>query len=147
MEERNQENEISKDISELILDPELQNAIDDIPDENSRRLISERIVAITKFSMIANGENSSENSLAKKMTPEHITTFLSTQEKEMELGFQEKTKEKIFFVVILLIMSIFILILIRSLKSTPELLKEIVIALISGTSGLLAGYGYGKNKD
>lgn len=90
--------------------------------------------------------NHLENPLVKKITEEHISSFLEGSKQNMELEYKDKKQNKIFVGLIILAVMIFIVILILLLKDTPELMEKIICTFVGLITGIIGGYGFGKNK-
>lgn len=97
------------------------------------------------FSMIS--RTSPEGEIAKKITPDHITSMLNAQEKGMEYTYKENKNRMVFYAIILTIIIIAVIVIIVLLKdNNSEAMTQILTALISAALGAAGGYGYGVNK-
>ena len=141
----------SQGSKETIHHNEGENA--DIPDEiegvlsklpGPERENMTRIIA-AGFSFLS--LSSPEGEVAKKITPEHITTILDQQEKGMDYTYKEGLQKKIFFVVILVIIILAVIAIIALLKDeNPDIMYQILTVLISASLGAAGGYGIGIGK-
>lgn len=126
-------------------DEDFSKSIDDVlknvPKEE-RRIIKRTI----GMSMQMGSAMSPEMELMKKMTPEHVSEFLSTQKEAMQNDYKEKNYNKLFLLLVLLISLVFIILLIYLLKNNPEILEKVLILLGGLIPGLFGGYGFGKTK-
>lgn len=89
---------------------------------------------------------SPEAELMNKMTSEHITSFLGSQDTAMKKQFQESRENKIFMFGIFLVALIFIIIIIVLLKNNTDIMEKILFTLGGLVSGAFGGYGYAKTK-
>ena len=87
-----------------------------------------------------------EMELMKKINDEHITTYLESAKEEMEMSYKERGQNKFFIAGVLLSTMIFIVVIILILKDVPDVMEKVLYALIGLVTGILGGYGIGKNK-
>jgi len=92
------------------------------------------------------GQNSAESAVAKKLTPEHISTFLDITKEDMQKSYKESLFNKIFIFAILCISLLFFVFLVSALQSDPELLENLIFGIIGLVGGALGGYGVGIRK-
>lgn len=119
--------------------PEMAEVLNDLP-EPQRKEMSRMITA--SFGMIS--RTSPEGEIAKKITPDHISSMLNAQEKSMDYAYRENQHRMIFFVVILAIVITAIIVIIILLKdNNSEAMTQILTALISAALGAAGGYGIG----
>lgn len=90
---------------------------------------------------------SPEAELMNKMTPDHISSFLDSQDTAMKKQFQESRENKIFTFGIFLVTLIFIVALILLLKDKPEIMEKVLFTLGGIVTGAFGGYGYAKSKN
>ena len=122
--------------------PEMAEVLSTLPEAQRKEVT--RIMTMG-FSMIS--RSSPEGEIAKKITPEHISTMLTTQQKGLDYTYKESRFEKIIFVVILLIIiSAVIAIIILLRDKDPETMSQILTVLISAALGAVGGYGIGVKK-
>lgn len=127
--------------SEENFDSEFDEILEGIPAEERhevRRMIG--------MSMRMGGIISPEMELMKKMTPEHVTEFLTTQNKAMENQYKENRENKIFLFFVLFTVLAFIVVLIVLLKDNPEMMEKVLFSLGGLVTGLFGGYGLGRYK-
>ena len=84
--------------------------------------------------------------LMKKMTTENVTEFLQGQREVSNNQFKESRDNKIFLVIVLLMVLIFVTALVILLKGNPDMLEKVLYTLGGLVAGLFGGYGYGKSK-
>lgn len=121
--------------------PEIAEVLSELPDPQ-RKEVTRMMMA--SFSMIS--RSSPEGEIAKKITPDHISSMLAAQQKGMDYTYKENQCQKIFFVVILLIVICAVIAIIVLLKDNPEVMMQILTALISAALGAAGGYGVGSKK-
>ncbi len=99
------------------------------------------------FSMIS--RTSPEGEIAKKITPEHISSMLNAQEKGLDYTYKENQHRMVFFTIVLLIVIGAIIAIIFLLRdNNSEVMTQILNALISAALGAAGGYGIGvKNRN
>lgn len=90
---------------------------------------------------------SPETEVMRKVTSEHISKFLDSQDTAMNKQFQEVKESKIYTFGIFLFTLIFIVILIILLKDNPEVMEKVLFTLGGLVTGAIGGYGYGKTKN
>jgi len=100
-----------------------------------------RFISIMKESMFA-GFMSSNDTIAEKITTEHISKVLENADTQDKRDRQERRSEKNYQIIFLLIGLVFIGFLIIFLKDDKDLLYKIIIAIIS----FIGGFGMGKIK-
>lgn len=127
--------------SEENFDSDFDEILEGIPAEERHE-----VRRIMGMSMKMGGIISPEMELMKKMTPEHVTEFLTTQKKAMENQYIENRENKIFLFLVLLIVLAFIVILIILLKDNPEMMEKVLFSLGGLVTGLFGGYGLGRYK-
>ncbi|WP_024348171.1 hypothetical protein [Lacrimispora indolis] len=120
---------------------DIDSVLENIPKED-RRVIKRMI----GMSMQMGGSISPEVELMKKMTPEHVSDFLSTQKEAMQNSYKEKNMNKLFLFLVLLVTLVFIIVLIILLKDKPEVMEKVLFTLGGLITGLFGGYGIGKTK-
>lgn len=122
--------------------PEMAEVLNGLP-EPQREEMSRMIT--TSFGMI--GRVSPEIEIAKKITPDHISSMLNAQEKGLDYTYKDNQHKMIFFVVILVVVLIAIIAIIALLKdNNSEAMTRILTALISAALGAAGGYGIGAKK-
>lgn len=126
-------------------DGEAEAALDEILEKASpkHRKIVEQLM-VSQFQMRA--ELSPETEVMKKLTPEHITSFLEASKDEMEKNYKDRNYQRIFTGVIALFAMLFVIAIIFLLKSTPDVMEKVIYAVLGFIGGALGGYGFGKNK-
>lgn len=135
------ESESSAENSDDDIAPEIEEILNDLP-APKRKEIRQVVSTVSMY-----GRFSPENSVAKKITEEHITRMLDTQEKGMEYTYKENQHKMIVGVVILALSLIAVIVIIAMLKdNNSEAMTQILTALISATLGFAGGYGLGTNK-
>lgn len=99
---------------------------------------------IRSFEMI--GSYSPESTLLKKITSEHITTYLKSSEENMRLGYTERKSHRTFvFFLVAVALAVFT-VWIFLLKDNPNLLSNLITCVVSLLAGAFGGYGFGKQK-
>lgn len=139
-------NEDNKDFvqSGLESDDEIQNEnfkklLDDIPPEHKKEVL--KIMSLQMSAM-----KPYESPVTKKITEEHITTFLENNKKEMELDYAEKKHRKYLFAFIILVTIVFIIVVIILLKDKPEIMEKIIYTFAGLVAGAAGGYGIGRSR-
>lgn len=132
--------EASKSKAELT--DKLENFISDsgIPEEDQPEV--KKMIAM---SLRMGAAASPQVEIMKKVTPEHITQMLRSQEAESQRRYAEKREKKRFYLVWLLIVCAFVLAVIWLLKDHPETLEKVLYAAGGLIAGAVGGYGYGKS--
>ena len=120
---------------------ELDNILEGIPKEERHE--EKRMIGM---SMQLGGIMSPQMELMKKMTPEHVATFLESQREATHFQFQEKRDNKIFSVIVLCAVMVFVPVIIVLLKDKPEVMEKVLYAAGGLVAGCIGGYGYGKTK-
>lgn len=120
---------------------EFAEILDSVPPEK-KEFIERTLIA--GFSLM--GQNSAESAVAKKLTPEHISTFLDITKEDMQKSYKESLFNKIFIFAILCISLLFFVFLVSALQSDPELLENLIFGIIGLVGGALGGYGVGIRK-
>lgn len=92
------------------------------------------------------GQLRGESSISKKITGEHISSYLLASNENMKLGYKERRENKIFTFLLVLIALVFFVVLIILLKDNPSLLEKIVYAVVGLVAGAFGGYGFGRHK-
>ncbi|HAX51544.1 MAG TPA: hypothetical protein DCX82_06345 [Lachnospiraceae bacterium] len=90
---------------------------------------------------------SPETELMNKMTSEHISTFLASQDTAMQKQFQESRENRIFIFGVFVLSLIFIVVLIILLSNKPDIMEKVLFTLGGLVTGAFGGYGYGKSKN
>ena len=116
--------------------------LEDLP-EDKKEIIEQTIVE-RSFSMM--GQFSPESALSKKVTAEHITSFLDVSKENMQKEYQERRETKVFILLILLLALGAFFVAVVLLKDNPELLVNVLSAVGGLVAGAFGGYGYGKSK-
>lgn len=83
--------------------------------------------------------------IMKKVTAEHITQMLSSQEAESQRHYSEKREKKWFYLAWLVIVCLFIVIVIWLLREHTDTLEKVLYAAGGLIAGAVGGYGYGKS--
>ncbi|MGN0606968.1 MAG: hypothetical protein ACI4JM_10640 [Oscillospiraceae bacterium] len=120
---------------------EIDELLNHLP-EHEKKMIMKTSMSMLNMS----ASNHLENPITKKITEEHISSFLDASKQNMELDYKEKKQNKIFVGLIILAVMIFIVVLILLLKNTPELMEKIIYTFVGLITGIIGGYGVGKNK-
>lgn len=110
MEEENKE-ELNQEHFENELTKDLDNILEAIPKEDRHE-----VKKMIGMSMQMGGIISPQVELMKKMTPEHVTSFLEGQKEATRFQFQESRENKIFAGIVLIIVLIFVIAIIILLK-------------------------------
>nr|WP_308743525.1 hypothetical protein [uncultured Anaerocolumna sp.] len=90
---------------------------------------------------------SPETELMNKMTSEHISSFLASQDTAMKKQFQESRENKIFVFGVFIFALVFIVVLINLLKDKPDIMEKVLFTLGGLVTGSFGGYGYGKSRN
>lgn len=120
--------------------PEIAEVLNELPDPQ-RKEVTRMMASISMIS-----RSSPEGEIAKKITQSHISIMLEAQEKGMEYTYKDNQHQKIFFVAVLLIVILAVIAIIILLKENPEVMMQILTALISAALGAAGGYGIGAKK-
>lgn len=140
MEEENKE-ELNQEHFENELTKDLDNILEAIPKEDRHE-----VKKMIGMSMQMGGIISPQVELMKKMTPEHVTSFLEGQKEATRFQFQESRENKIFAGIVLIIVLIFVIAIIILLKDNPDIMEKVLYAAGGLVAGAIGGYGYGKTK-
>lgn len=122
---------------EVVLDEVLEN----VPPKH-RKMIEKFM--ISSFQMQA--EVSPEHEVMKKITPDHISEYLSASKEGMEKDFKDRNNQRIFIGVMSILIMAFVLGIVLILKNTPDVMEKVLYAGGGLLAGAFGGYGYGKNK-
>ncbi|MCI9682066.1 MAG: hypothetical protein HFI26_11860 [Lachnospiraceae bacterium] len=120
---------------------ELSEILEDVPKE-----VRHEVKRMVAMSMQMGGVISPQLELMKKMTTENVTEFLQGQREVSNNQFKESRDNKIFLVIVLLMVLIFVTALVILLKGNPDMLEKVLYTLGGLVAGLFGGYGYGKSK-
>ena len=120
---------------------ELSEILEDVPKE-----VRHEVKRMVAMSMQMGGVISPQLELMKKMTTENVTEFLQGQREVSNNQFKESRDNKIFLVIVLLMVLIFVTVLVILLKGNPDMLEKVLYTLGGLVAGLFGGYGYGKSK-
>ena len=130
------------DTNKTELPEEFAQVLGEVPAEQ-REKISQ--LMFSSFSMI--NRVSPEMELTRKITGDHITSMMENESKAMDYSYRNDQHKMVFQVVVLLVVILAVIAIILLLKdSNPELMAQILIALISATLGAAGGYGVGRNR-
>lgn len=124
---------------EDVVPSELLEALNELP-PNQRKTITSTFLSMERMS------SSSSSSLAKRVTPEHITQTLNNLEKENERDFKksqsgEITKRSGMVAILVLVLMVFGY---AGLTKDKELAEKVIIAGIAGIGGFGAGVAVSK---
>ena len=121
------------------LPDEIDEAIDTIPDPEDRSQVRQ---VVTEFGMMMHV--SPQAGMMKKITSEHISTYLETQKETMQKSFEDDAGKRKFYLAILIVICIVILLIILLLRDkSPELMEKIITILITSALAGAGGYGFG----
>lgn len=129
------DNDENKDIAEI------NEILESVPEEQKGTILKMMISSVQMKSM-----SSSENTISKKITEEHITQFLDVSKADMENSYAEKKQKKIFVFASLFLVMVFFVIIIILLKDIPDVMEKIIYSVVGLVAGAIGGYGYGKIK-
>lgn len=136
------ENVVPADTEHDGIPQEVAEVLSDLPEPKRKEVTR---IMMAGFSMIS--RTSPEGEIAKKITPDHISSMLNAQEKGMDYTYKENQHRMIFLVVILFLVLAAIILVIYLLKdNNAEAMTQILTALISATLGAAGGYGIGSRK-
>lgn len=108
----------------------------------------EQVKILRQVSMgIVSSRTSPEAELFKKITPEHISKSLDTEEKTMVNSYKERRETKIFVGVLVIIVLAVFLVIIAMLRTNPDIMEKVLYTFGGLAAGLLGGYGIGKNRN
>jgi hypothetical protein len=125
------------------LPEEIEQVLDAVPEKE--REVIERFM-IRQVSLIS--RISPEIEVSKKVTAEHITTMLATQDKAMERTFKDKNQRRWFSLSVIGIVSAVLIALVVLLRQNPDAMEKIITIVLSGLLGGAGGYGLGaRSKD
>ena len=119
----------------------LDAMLDGLP-EDEKPVMRKMIAATLRVSNTI----SPQTELMRKVSSENISELLQLQKQENELIYKDSRNNRIVSIVAVSIVAIFAIVIIILLKDQPELLKEILIPLISLIVGAVGGYGFGKSR-
>ena len=117
---------------------EIDEVLREIPEEK-RTLIRERI------SVFMSGQEP-ESAISRKMTPDHISTYLKDAGDDMRLSHRERSQSKWFIFIIGLFVFGLIGLVIMIFQDKPDLIEKIIFAVGGCAAGFIGGFGYGKSK-
>ena len=123
------------------LPEEISQVLEGVPP--AQREVIERFM-ISQVSMIS--RISPEIEVSKKITAEHITTMLNTQDKAMERTFRDNTQKRWYSIALVVLSCAVLIALVVLLKDIPETMEKIITIVLSGLLGGAGGYGLGVNK-
>lgn len=147
------ENKQPSEIKSAIIDPsaeiaateelpdEVAEALKDVP-EAQKRTIEEHMISFMQMRSVS----SPETEAMKKITSEHITSYMDIMHEDMRKGYEEKKHNKIFVTIALVLVMIFIIVIIILLKSTPDIMEKVIYTAGGFITGIIGGYGLGKRK-
>jgi hypothetical protein len=92
------------------------------------------------------GQFSRESAIEKNIQPEHISAYLEGMSDSTKRSFRERRENKVFALLLVAVALVFFIFLIDKLKDNPELLQNIIYAVIGLIAGALGGYGVGQKK-
>ncbi len=142
--EKNNEASIIKNIDNGELqESELEEVLESVPPEH-RKIIEKMIIS---SSVQMRSIVSPETDVMKKLTPEHISKYLDGAELEMKNSYSEKFHKKVFSVLSMTIIMIFLIVIIVLLKDNPDIMEKVIYAVGGVIAGAFGGYGFGKNKN
>ena len=104
----------------------------------------ERIM-VSQFSMVS--RLSPETEVMKKVTPEHITAMISTQDEAMKRTFKENSEKRWFSIGLAAMLCGMFVFVILALKDTPDVMEKIIYAVGGVIVGGFGGYGIGRTKN
>lgn len=123
------------------LPDEMSEIIDALPAENRETV---RQLLVSQVSMMA--RVSPDMEIAKKVTSEHITDVLKTQDKGMTYTYKEHQHKMIFTGIVFALAIGTVFGLIAILQSTPDIMEKVLIGFLGFAAGALGGYGYRSSK-
>lgn len=142
--EKNNEASIVKNIDNGELqESELEEVLESVPPEH-RKMIEKMIIS---SSVQMRSIVSPETDVMKKLTPEHISKYLDGAELEMKNSYTEKFHKKVFSILSMTIIMIFLIVIIILLKDNPDIMEKVIYAVGGVIAGAFGGYGFGKNKN
>lgn len=124
------------------LPDEVAEALKDIP-EAQKRTIEEHMFS---FMQMRSSVSSPETEVMKKLTSEHLTTYMDIMREDMHKGYEEKKHNRIISVIVLTLIMVFIIAVIIILKSNPDVMEKVIYAAGGLIAGSIGGYGLGKRK-
>lgn len=128
--------EHGEDASNKYVPDDMESLIDNYPPEIIKQ-------SLTIASIM---QNSPESSISEKITEEHIGKYLDSSHRNMELSYQDKNKQRIFTLLITLMLIGLIISIMIIFKSNPEMVEKILYAIGGFLAGSAGGYGYGRSK-
>lgn len=117
----------------------IENLIGNIPEEDRNFALSVMRMSIENVSP--------QLELSKKMTSEHITEFLEGQREASNNDYKERHEIRLIGVILVIVAMVFVVTIIVILKNNPDVMKEVLAAIIGLVTGALGGYGYARQKD
>lgn len=129
-----------------ILPEEVSEVLNEIPMANDQRKMIEALF-VSQTSMIS--RVSPEIEVSKKVTSEHISTMLDTEQQAMKHTFEDRKQSRIFNGFVILAACAVLIALVILLRDNPAVMEKIITAVVSALLGGGAGYGLGmiKNKN
>lgn len=120
------------------LPAEIDEVLREIPEEK-RTLIKERI------SVFMSGQEP-ESAISRKMTPEHISTYLKDAGDDMRLTHRERSQSRLFVFIIGLFVFGLIGMVILTFQDKPDMIEKVIFAVGGCAAGFIGGFGYGRSK-
>jgi len=135
--ENNHHGEISSKKDESI--QEINEILEQLPEDKME--IFQRSLTMTAFM-----QNDPETAISKKITEEHITKYLNDSGDNMRLSYKDRNHSRIFNIVIILFVLLFISFIIIVFRNKPEIVEKIIYAAGGFFAGGIGGFGYAKSK-
>ena len=136
MSDENVKNQVFSN-SELVPN-EIDEVLDKVPEEQ-RSLIREQL-------SIFMSQQEPESAISRKMTPEHISTYIKDSGEDMRLrhGGKKQTRRCIFIIAVLTI--ILLGFIVYNFTDKPDVIEKIFFAVGGLIAGLIGGFGIGKSR-
>ena len=121
----------------------LESLLEDVPQDDKKAMRK-----VIGMSMQMAKVTSPHSELMSKVTSENISEIMDLRGKELDLSYKESHESKILYAGVFVGVIVTIFGIIFLLKEQPELLKDVLVPLITLIVGSVGGYGvgYGRSK-
>ena len=120
---------------------EVEEALESIPEEQ-KKIIEEHLFSFMQMRSVS----SPETEVMKKLTSEHITSYMDIMHDDMQNKYIEKRHNKIFSIIVLCLTMAFIITIVIILKSNPDIMEKVLYSAGGLIAGAIGGYGLGRKK-
>ena len=92
-------------------------------------------------------QNAPESAISKKLTEEHISTYLKVSGEDMRLSHKGETQNRILLFAIILIMAVLFCFVVLIFRDSPDVLEKILFTSGGVIIGAIGGFGFGKSRN